>query len=37
MDRKYHQKWFYVEVCMPMVPVFLMVGSVISYVMTMIW
>ncbi len=37
MDKEYHQKWFHVKVCIPMIPVFIMAGIVVSYVMTVIW
>ena len=26
MDKEYHQKWFHVKVCIPMIPIFAIVG-----------
>ena len=37
MDREYHQKWFHVKACLPMIPVFAVMGLLISWVMTLIW
>jgi hypothetical protein len=28
MDKEYHQKWFHVKVCIPMIPVFVVMGLV---------
>ncbi len=35
MDKEYHQKWFHVKVCLPMIPVFAVVGALSSLIM--IW
>lgn len=37
MDREYHQKWFHVKVCIPMIPVFAVMGAVSTLVMLWIW
>ena len=37
MDKEYHQKWFHVKVCIPMIPVFVVFGAVCSLVMILIW
>lgn len=37
MDKEYHQKWFHIKVCIPMMPVFAVVGVVGSLIMTWIW
>ncbi len=37
MDREYHQKWFHVKVMLPMLPVFVVGGVIISLMMTWIW
>lgn len=37
MDKEYHQKWFHVKVCIPMIPVFLIGGVLVSLVMILIW
>lgn len=34
MDREYHQKWFHVKACLPMVPVFAVMGVLSSLLMT---
>lgn len=35
MEKEYHQKWFHVKVCIPMIPVFAVAGIVSSLIM--IW
>lgn len=35
MDKEYHQKWFHVKVCIPMIPVFAVVGVLSALIM--IW
>ena len=35
MDKEYHQKWFHVKVCLPMIPVFAAAGALSSLIM--IW
>ena len=37
MDKEYHQKWFHVKVCFPMIPVFLIMGILSSLCMIWIW
>lgn len=37
MDREYHQKWFHVKVCLPMIPVFAVIGVLSSLIMVWIW
>ncbi len=37
MDKEYHQKWFHVKVCLPMIPVFAAVGALSSLIMIWIW
>ena len=37
MEKEYHQKWFHVKVCIPVIPVFLVMGVVSSLVMIWIW
>ena len=37
MEKEYHQKWFHVKVCIPMTPVFLIMGALSSLLMTLIW
>lgn len=37
MDREYHQKWFHVKVCIPVIPVFILMGLISSFVMLLIW
>lgn len=37
MDKEYHQKWFHVKVCFPMIPVFALLGVLSSLVMIWIW
>lgn len=37
MDKEYHQKWFHVKVCIPMIPVFAVMGVLSSLVMVWIW
>ena len=37
MDKEYHQKWFHVKVCLPMIPVFVVVGALSSLIMIWIW
>jgi hypothetical protein len=37
MEKEYHQKWFHVKVCFPMIPVFAVVGLLSSLIMIWIW
>lgn len=37
MDKEYHQKWFHVKVCLPMIPVFAVIGALSSLIMVWIW
>ena len=37
MDKEYHQKWFHVKVCLPMFPVFAVMGALSAFIMTWIW
>ena len=37
MDKEYHQKWFHVKVCIPMIPVFAVVGVLSALIMIWIW
>lgn len=37
MEKEYHQKWFHVKVCLPMIPVFAVVGGLSSLLMLWIW
>lgn len=37
MEKEYHQKWFHVKVCMPMIPIFMAGGIVSSLLMIAIW
>lgn len=37
MDKEYHQKWFDVKACAPMVPVSIVMGALSSLVMLWIW
>lgn len=37
MDREYHQKWFHVKGCIPMIPVFAVLGVLSSLIMCWIW
>lgn len=37
MEKEYHQKWFHVKVCLPMIPVFLVAGVLSSLIMILIW
>ena len=37
MGKEYHQKWFHVKVCLPMIPVFAAVGALSSLIMICIW
>ncbi|MCD8321784.1 MAG: hypothetical protein LUC89_02720 [Oscillospiraceae bacterium] len=37
MDREYHQKWFHVKVMLPVLPVFVAGGLLISLIMIWIW
>lgn len=32
MDKEYHQKWFHVKVCFPMIPVFAVIGVLSSLI-----
>ena len=36
MEREYHQKWFRMKVCIPMMPVFMIVGILSSLLMILI-
>jgi hypothetical protein len=37
MDKEYHQKWFHVKVCFPMIPVFVVMGLVSAGLTIWIW
>ena len=37
MEREYHQKWFHIKVCIPMIPVFMIGGVLSSLLMILIW
>jgi hypothetical protein len=37
MEKEYHQKWFHVKVCIPMIPVFAVMGLVSAGLMLWIW
>jgi hypothetical protein len=37
MEKEYHQKWFHIKVCFPMIPVFAVVGLLSSLIMIWIW
>ena len=37
MEREYHQKWFHIKACIPMIPVFMIGGILSSLLMTWIW
>ena len=37
MDKEYHQKWFHVKVCIPMIPIFAIVGVLSALIMIWIW
>ena len=37
MDKEYHKKWFHVKACIPMIPVFIVIGALSSLAMIWIW
>lgn len=37
MDKEYHQKWFHVKGCIPMIPVFAGIGVLSSLLVLWIW
>lgn len=37
MDKEYHQKWFHVKGCIPMIPVFAVIGALSSLLVLWIW
>lgn len=37
MEKAYHQKWFHVKVCLPMLPVFAVGGALSALLMVWIW
>lgn len=37
MEKEYHQKWFHVKVCIPVIPVFLIMGVLSTLIMIWIW
>lgn len=37
MDREYHQKWFHVKVCLPVLPLAFLAGFVSSALMLWLW
>ncbi len=37
MDKEYHQKWFHIKVCLPMIPVFMVGGILSSLLMIIMW
>ncbi len=37
MEKEYHQKWFHVKVILPLLPMFIVGGVVIAFLMTCLW
>lgn len=37
MEKEYHQKWFHVKVCLPVVPVCVVVGVLSTLIMLWLW
>ena len=37
MEKEYHQKWFHIKVCLPMIPVFMVGGILSSLLMIVMW
>lgn len=37
MNKEYHQKWFHVKVMIPMIPIFVIGGVAIAFLMIWIW
>ena len=37
MDKEYHQKWFHVKACLPMIPVFAAAGVITALIMIWLW
>jgi hypothetical protein len=37
MDKEYHQKWFHVKVCLPVIPVALVAGVLCACILVWIW
>lgn len=37
MEKEYHQKWFHIKVCLPMIPVFMVGGILSSLLMIFMW
>ena len=37
MEKEYHQKWFHMKVCIPMIPVFAAIGAFSTLLMRWIW
>lgn len=37
MDKEYHQKWFHVRACAPMVPIGLITGPIVAFIMITIF
>lgn len=37
MNKEYHQKWFHVKACIPMIPVFAIFGAICAGIMILIW
>lgn len=37
MDKEYHQKWFHVKVCIPVIPLFAICGVISTLLMMWIW
>lgn len=37
MEKEYHQKWFHVKVCLPIIPVFAVGGTLSALLMIWIW
>lgn len=37
MEKEYHQKWFHVKVCIPVIPLFIVMGALSAFLMTRLW
>lgn len=37
MDKEYHQKWFHIKVCLPMIPAFALLGVLSALIMIWLW
>ncbi len=36
MEKEYHQKWFHVKVCFPMIPITLLMGVIVGFLITIL-